>query len=164
MKKFFSTLVLSLSLMMAVTPRANALVGIYIGSTAVMALGGLVAATGGVWIAKGPADHERAAGRGFSLKGLLFIINGIILLDGDQAGEIEFTAMESSEKFSEKKVAIYNSELAELNAIHQTVQAELEAGSAANGQQLWAEYGSALSQETLEIAGHVGQKLLNSIE
>ena len=167
MKTLILSLVLSFSLFVTAIPRANAVVGLVVGAPVVMAVGGLIAVGGpslGLVLDELHPTGGMSGLTNFTLFIFLAVPLGMLILDEEQESELHFSHLERLAGFSNQELAIYHSELDELNAINQTIVSELSANQAIDAKALWTDYGSALSPETLKIAAAVGNSLLNQIK
>mgnify|MGYP003390206199 CR=1 FL=1 len=147
------------------TPKSHALVGWIVKSPTTRSVGGVVIAGGLAFSfigARTASDGWVALGNmigGWMVAGL-----GLVILNEQQIAEAEFTALNTTTKnYNDEELATYNSELAQLNAVHQTVVAQVRADANLDEVQLWREYGALLSPATLKIAAFNGQRLLNTI-
>ncbi len=173
MKKLLLSLSLCFGLVTATTPKSDAAVGALISAPAVMTVGGVVALVGGVGFAVVAHRTEGAGMEGlfeyifFGGAGLVTAGIGLVILDGDQQGELAFSRVAADSAahsgFSAAEIATYNRELSRLNAIQQTISAEVAGNPRLNTQARWQVLGARLSPATLEIAGHNGSAFLQHV-
>ncbi len=168
MKKSFTSLLLALTLMTTTlySPKSEALVGLLFKSKVVKVIGGIGSAGGATL---GIYGYVTAATAGSSigsvLGGAILMVYGIALggvgllvLDDETAADLEFKTIDlnSPEKyngFEAIDVAIYNSEVEELNAVRKTIASEVnDEENTDDAEALWLEYSYALSPETVAIA------------
>ena len=94
---------------------------------------------------------------------------GLIILDENKIADIEFKAVdpnhpESYPGFSREQVEVYNSELAQLNSIRQTMIAESnDEADTADAEVLWKEYAQYLNPSTVAIAEYNAAMFLKAI-
>lgn len=163
MKKLMNSLVLSLALLVVSTQKSHAVVGLLLGNPIVSAVGGLATLGGYAVTTHNSGDIASNLRHGFF--GLIVAVVGITLLGETQKAEIEFTAIQDSSKFTAEELAVYNSELEELNAINQTIAAEATAHpKTVDVEALWNEYGAVLSPETLKVASYTSYKLIKALK
>lgn len=177
MKKFITMLMLvSFVSTTTFTPKAEALIGLMFKAKSMKAIGGIGALggaviTGGSLIAIKTANNLATAilAATVSYAGLILAGVGLIILDDGQVADIEFRAIsdehaKSLTNFTESEIAIYNSEVEELNAIRQTVVAESEVSEdTKDAEKLWLEYSDALSPETFEIAKYQAKMFIEKL-
>ncbi len=127
------------------------------GSGVPIALAGLATAGGGLAYAKMNSDDM---GRAFF--GVVMFYTGLILLDED-SGEVSFDKISSDESrhltASADKIAIYNSEIDEVNTIFEEVVSGLNKNSTANdAKALWDDMSEFISPETYEVMQEIANK------
>ncbi len=176
MKKLLASLALSLGLIAGTTPKAEAVIGLIVSAPAVVTTGGVVAALGGGTAVISLINLQRRDcpedcvwnSIAFTLLGGAAAAVGIVILDGDQQGEIAYAPVSVStaghNQFSMAEIQTYNRELARLNAIQQTITAEVAANPRLDARARWLQLGARLSPATLEIAAFNGQQLLNQLK
>lgn len=162
MKRIFTSLVLALSIFTISSQRSHAVVGLATANPTIAALGGLAGVSSMVLFRNESGSVGESFVRGFWA--LIIGAVGVTLLDEKQEAEILFSAITSSTELSAKELSIYNSELLELNSIHQTITAELKADPKLNAKELWDQYSYALSPETLEVAQATAKSLFVSLK
>ncbi len=90
--------------------------------------------------------------------GIIFAAIGLVILDEKQISDIEFRAIDVQKPefyrgFTRAQVETYNSELAQLNSIRQTMIAESsDIEDTADAEALWKKYSTYLSNDTVQIA------------
>lgn len=163
MKKSITTLLLTLSLFTVTTQKSHAVVGLLLGNPAVTAVGGLATLGGFVFMNDTSGDIAQNFRRGFG--GLIAAVVGITLLSESQTAEIQFQPILSSPRFTADELETYNSELSELNAINQTITAEIAANPKnTDSEALWNEYGAVLSPDTIKVAAYTSNKLIKALK
>lgn len=101
--------------------------------------------------------------------GIIIAGVGVVILDDKNISDIEFKAIDSNKPesylgFTRAQVETYNSELAQLNSIRQTMIAESnDQEDTADAEVLWKTYSSFLSKDTVKIAEHNAAQFLNAI-
>lgn len=143
-------------------PKSEALIGLLVKKKVVKVIGGIGLAAGGVGVVSGVATISTATTLSSALGGVIFIYLGaiaggigLVILDDNTVVDMEFNQVtkELAPDFSEYDIAIYNSELEELNAIRKTIQAEVgENDTMEKAKDLWLDYSQVLSPETVAIA------------
>lgn len=173
MLKFLSSVAIALTLVFAPVQKSEAAVGL-IAAPAVIVVGGVVAAVGGVLTIDAFAEGPICTAPGFDgilsclftgVVGLSLAGVGLLILDGEQ--ELAFAEANSSMKHlkgvSAEEIAVYNSELDQLNAINAEITAEVKADKSVDAKARWSEMSSLVSPETMKIAALNGEALLKSI-
>jgi hypothetical protein len=167
MKKLMS-FVLSFTILlvatMPVAPKSEAIVGIIIKSRQARVIGGLSAGGGTLFsviiynaaLASG-ATGWAALQVGISAAvyvslGLTVGFLGLVVLDDKTVADFKFLPLEIQTGEHQEALEIYNSELDQLNAIKERIEADLEANESLDAKTLWDDYGSSLSPETLMVA------------
>jgi len=158
MKEFMkkSIVTLSLSAMVLMPIRSNAVVGALTSSAAGVVLGyavtGGAAYTGLRTMTKAKTFLQAMGGLAITVIGAYI---GIVVLDGENdisLGEIDEVQQEKM-GLSDQQVAVFNSELGQANMVLDTIKQEaLEANL--NGKEInlkWKDYSSYLSPETFEV-------------
>lgn len=158
MKQMFTSLVLALSIFTLSSQRSHAVVGLATANPTIAALGGLA----GLSATVSARTNDNIFGAIFW--GLVLGAVGITLLDENQEAEILFSPITSSSEFSTEELSVYNSELLELNSIHQTITAELKGDPKLEAKELWDQYSYALSPATLDVARSTTKALFNSLQ
>jgi hypothetical protein len=150
-----------------VAPKSHAVTGLLVKKKVVKVIGGIGMAGGGVltgmglaiagsnasgWAAVGAAIAAGVyLGYGIILGGI-----GLIILDDKQTvADVEFAKLAGTNAagMDAYAVAVYNSELEELNAVRKTIQAELDPeNSMEKARDLWNQYSGYLSPETKALA------------
>lgn len=146
--------------------KTHAVVGWIVKSPTVKSVGGVVMAGGLAFsVIGGRAASDGWVALGNFLGGLMVAGLGLIILDDQQAAEAQFSSLPFNyPKFTADEIKIYNNELEELNAIHQTVTQALEMDPNADTKELWLAYGEVLSPITMKIAAYNGERLLRSMQ
>lgn len=159
MKKTFTSLALSAGIFFSTMPSAQASVVAFLGQPATAVAAGLVYLTGGVVISSHHGVQTGAEGWGGRILRNMstpVAIIGLVILDGDQAGEMSFTKVpltsSSHQRFSKDEINTYNRELSQLNAIQQTLTREVANNPRTDINARWAQLATKLSPATLEIA------------
>lgn len=171
MKKLFVSLAVCLGIMVSTTPKSEAVVGAIVSAPAVMTVGGVVALAGGIGFTIAGA---RAEGNGFGgiieymIYGGIGLVTagiGLVVLEGTGTHEIRFNQVDGSlgGGFSASEIETYNHELTRLNAIQQTISAEVAAAPRMDVRSRWQRLGSRLSPATLEIAAFNGSAFLQRL-
>ncbi len=155
---------------------SHALIGLAFRSKPVKVIGAVGLAGGAVVGIYGYATALTAADLGAVLGGAILtgygaIIAGVglVILDEKQIADIEFQPIdvgrsELYQGFSRQQVETYNSELAQLNSIRQTMIAESnELGDTADAETLWKNYSQYLSKDTVLIAQKNAARFLEAI-
>lgn len=163
--RILSACLLSLALVTALVPKnSHAVVGLLIKSSTTKTVGGVVAVGGlGVAVLSGRIIAEGWTALGYALSGLMLAGIGLLVLDESQSAEVVYRKVQTVHGFSAADIATYNSEIEELNAIHQTVEAQLRADSSLDAVDLWNEYKNQLSPATIKLAAYHGKRLLESL-
>lgn len=159
-----------------VTPRpAQAIIGIAVASYALRTAGGITMLLGGAGVGAG-AIYAAYTGTAFVIGGttalgvgtLIATVTagiGLILLD-EKSGSLAFqtidvanTATYANAGVTADQVAVYNTEIDELNAARETIDSEMVRtnGSMEDAKVLWESYRSHFSPETITVAS----KLMN---
>jgi len=166
MKNAFFAFLLCFTVFAAQTQRSHAAIGAALSAPAAIVVGGVIAAAGAGSTAVCLGFNACIGGDGGTLDSLMLLIYipvaavGLLVLDGEQAGEISFTAVPSAQGFSADEVAAYNAELDELNAIAQTISAQAAADLHVDAKALWEQYAADLSASTVKIAALHAQQLI----
>lgn len=125
-----------------------------------MIVGGALIATGGLTSVHAPvfSDSRSYDGLLIGIIGLGVAAVGLLVLDQDGSKDVQFQALssESAQRLglSANSIETYNSELDELNAIKNSISAELsltESPSLEKSATLWSEYQGRLSAETMQV-------------
>ncbi len=172
--KFISSLAIALTLVFAPVQKSEAAVGL-VAAPAVIVVGGVVAAVGGVLTIDAFAAGPICTAPGFDgvlsclftgIIGMSVGAVGLLILDGEQ--ELAFSEARSSMKHlkgvSAEEIAVYNSELDQLNAINSEITAEVKADKSVDAKARWMEMSEHLSPETMKIAALNGKALLKSLK
>ena len=166
MRVFLASL-LCLSIFIGNTPKAEAVVAIAIKNRTVRTVGGVVTAAGvsGVTISAIVANVTGS----YSAIGLMILsvpvaIVGLVILDEKNA-DLKFSQLPLNKArvlaVSPEDIAIYNTEVEELNVVKETIESRVSAKSTeADIDYLWSEYKDTLSPETLKVAAQVTIKVL----
>lgn len=144
--------------------KSHAVVGWLVKSPTTRAVGGVVTASGGVYMlaARGVAEGWTALGH--AIGAMMVMGLGLIILDEEQTAEAQFRPIRGKlASFSTEEIATYNDEVDQLNAILQTVVDDLKRNPRLDEKELWLEYGPALAPATLQIASYNGKRLLESM-
>ena len=174
MLRFLSVFALSFTLIFAPVQKTEAAVGL-IAAPAIIVVGGVVAAAGGIATIDGFVSGPLCTMGSFdgvlscaffAITGMVVATVGIIILDGEQS--LAFSEVNSSMKHmkgvSAEDIATYNSELDQLNAINAEITAEVAADKSVDAESRWVKMSDLLSPATLKIAGLNGEALLKSIK
>lgn len=180
MKARFISMLLAVAIFFStsfVAPKAEAAVGLVIKNKVVKTIGGIAAGSGGGLLAAGVIITAGSTTFGWSalgsallaiaLTGGGLIVGGIglIVLDDKQTvADVEFVKLTKAlaPQFSDVDIAIYNSELDDLNAIRKTIQAEIkDAHSVKDANSLWLNYSQYLSAETKAMAEAQAANFIN---
>ncbi len=150
--------------------KSEAAIGLLMGKKTAVTVGGISTGTVAVSLVL-----TQAGAFTFSLGGaVLYALGvyvfgglGLIILDDDKLADIEFQKVKGDElndKFDSEAIAIYNDEIEQLNAIRKTMQSELtDDSSLEESKNLWSQYSSYLSPETIEIAGEMADRFVSRI-
>jgi hypothetical protein len=175
MKKFFASFAVTITLLFAPIQKADAAVGI-VATPAVLVVGGVVAAVGGVGlidtltdvglICKLPGFDGFFSCFGEFVVGAALSVAGLVILDGQQtlAFEEVSPSMKHLSGVSAEEIAVYNSELDQLNAINAQITAEVSANKNLDASARWSEMSDLLAPATMKIAALNGQALLKSLQ
>jgi hypothetical protein len=153
---------------------SHAAVGLIFKSRVVKTIGGIGSAGGltllGVSVIVGKTT-KTFSGLLYALVGIYYgvILGGVglIVLDDQTVADIEFMPLtaERAPQFDQGQLNIYNAELAELNAIRKTIQAETADSEALeDAAKLWNQYKAYLSPETVEIAEFQARQFLLELQ
>lgn len=169
MKNFITSLALSFGMLLVTTPKSEAIVGAIVSAPAAITIGGVMALAGvGTTTAVGTrvirCDWDCSLTTAFY--GIVATGVGIVVLDGNQAGEIAFAPVNTSSAghFSKSEIATYNKELTQLNAIQQTITHEVATKKNVDVNARWEVLGAKLSPATIEIAAANGAELLKQLK
>ena len=166
MRVFLASL-LCLSIFIGNTPKAEAVVAIAIKNRTVRTVGGVVTAAGvsGVTISAIVANVTGS----YSAIGLMILsvpvaIVGLVILDEKNA-DLKFSQLPLNKArvlaVSPEDIAIYNTEVEELNVVKETIESRVsDKSTEADIDYLWSEYKDTLSPETLKVAAQVTIKVL----
>jgi hypothetical protein len=160
-------ILLSLSVFIGNTPKAEAVVAFVIKNRTVRTVGGVVTAAGvtGVTISAIVANVTGSySALGIMIFSVPVALVGLVILDEKNA-DLKFSQLplEKSEilAVSPYDIAIYNTEVEELNVVKETIESRVsEKSSQADIDYLWSEYKDTLSPETLKVAAQVTIKVL----
>ncbi len=165
MKKIVLSFLLCLGLAGIPTQRAHATTTL-LGGPLVYAVGGGLIIAGGFmgimgyqrWVEN---NVRRPVARGtLSIIGtyvlLVPMFFGALMLDSEQEAELEFRVITDGQRglrdIAARDIAIYNSQVNELNAVYQTVTAEVARDASVLPQDRWEAYSDLLAPETLRVA------------
>jgi hypothetical protein len=166
MRVFLASL-LCLSIFIGNTPKAEAVVAIAIKNRTVRTVGGVVTAAGvsGFTISAIVANVTGS----YSAIGLMILsvpvaIVGLVILDEKNA-DLKFSQLPLKKArvlaVSPEDIAIYNTEVEELNVVKETIESRVsDKSTQADIDYLWSEYKDTLSPETLKVAAQVTIKVL----
>lgn len=174
MLKFLSSFAIALTLIFAPVQKSEAAVGL-IAAPAIIVVGGVVAAAGGIatidgfvggpFCKMGSFDGVLSCVF-FAITGMVVGAIGLVILDGEQS--LAFSEVDSSMKhlkgISSEEIAVYNAELDQLNAITAEITAEVAADKKVDAESRWNEMSDLLSPATMKIAGLNGEALLKSLK
>jgi hypothetical protein len=171
MKRIFLSFLIALTLITGMNQKpAEAAVGIATGGIALPIIGGIYIAAFGTILGfeadrfthLGPSDRLGSYRRSSLIADMtlssIFVALGIILLD-DQ-GNFEFAKLDAASaqklKVNSQELAIYNSEVQELNSISENVAQELQGSTdVQKSKAIWESYENAVSPETLVVARQI---------
>ncbi len=178
MKKILLGTVLTTSLLASnfIAPKADALIGVIFKNRIVKTIGGIGAIGGGTLGLYGAGiAYSSTATLGSAIAGAVFIAYGIVLggigviiLD-DKVSDIEFKKFDLDRpdlfgNFTLEEIQIYNSEIEQLNAIRQTISAEVsETEDTKDAEDLWNHYAPSLHPTTFEIAKAQAKEFVESL-
>lgn len=157
-------------------PKAHALVGLVAKSQTVKVIGGIgvgsgVVTVGSVFVyAATTTSTSLSSALGAVLIAYLGILVGglgLLILDDNTIADIEFMPVIESktDEFNDYDIAVYNSELEELNAVRKTIQAETsDDATFEDVNKLWVEYRDVLSPETVAIAEAISAEFVNNLQ
>lgn len=140
MKSIVLTILLALSINMATTPKAEAVVGLATGNL-VLAVSGIGVTGTGLVISAGAQDG-----------GLMFLLGaiwGTIMLDGENGQEVAFEELTDENildaELTQAEVLAFDRNLEEINLVTNQIASELgENSTIEESQALWADYSQAL--------------------
>lgn len=89
-------------------------------------------------------------------------ILGIIVLDDKSVNEFRFLPLDNVENHD--AIAIYNSELDQLNAIKERIEFEYDQNPKVDTKALWNEYAQSLSPETFGVAQAIADGFVKQIQ
>jgi hypothetical protein len=162
MKAFLAT-VLSVSILFSTAPKAEAGVGLLLRDEAVKSMGGIVGVSGLATLGGGIFLSSIFGYNGVLamavVVGYSAAITGLIILDEKNA-DLRFTPMTLETAgglgVTSAELAVYNSEVEELNLIRSEVESRINRQSTQEEvNQIWMGYKDYLSPETMKVAGLV---------
>lgn len=176
MKRFLGVF-LAISLFVStnfMAQKSEAAVGFIVANKVVKVVGGISAGTGALMAGSGliyatttsTMKSSMLAIVGLAYGGIILGL-GLIVLDDNTVADMEFVSVNAEElpEFTPETIAVYNSELEELNSIRKTMLAELsEDHDVEASKKLWNEYKSYLSPETVEVAEHQAEKFIQALQ
>jgi hypothetical protein len=171
MKRLLASVLLVCMFSMTIAPkRADAAIGFIAKSRALKAIGGTVTGVGAITIGVAGLSASSIGWGALYLIVMGFYggLLGLVILD-DQDGNVSYNPL-SKELAGElainpEALAIYNSEVAELNSIKEIVEAKLTKDSTVeDAKSIWQEYSEYLSPETMEVAGIVSKHVLENLK
>jgi hypothetical protein len=177
MKKFLIMTTLILGVMnTGLAQNSHALIGLAFKSKPVKVVGAVGAVGGSMIAVWGYTTALTATNLGVLLAGAIWtgygvIIGGVglVILDDKNISDIEFKALDANRPesyvgFTREQVETYNSELAQLNSIRQTMIAESsDEADTADAEVLWKKYSAYLSNDTVQIAQKNAAQFLSAI-
>lgn len=166
MKAFVFALLISLTAFH--TTPSQALVGVALQKKSIKAIGGIAAAGGGTLAVMGIVAGKSASGLAaaatamFTGAGFLGFLGGLVILEGDRAGELSFSQITNETRdnypeLSDGEIEQFNQQvdLKKLNAISQTITMELaqvEKDEVEAAKELWLQYSQSLHPNTAKVA------------
>jgi hypothetical protein len=167
----FLAFMITLMATMPISQKSEAAVGLIIRSRTTAVVGGLGAAGGYIFssIIYHAAVTSGATGLAalqigisaavFMSLGLTVGVLGLVVLDDNSVNEFKFLPID--EKLNPApEVKIFNQEIDQLNAIKETIEAAVDADPKVNTAELWDEYSSLLSPETMSVARAIAQSFM----
>lgn len=170
MPKFLLSFFLSVSLLLAFPLEGRATVGL-VTAPALIAVGGVVAATGGIGFIDGTLEGPLCRIKKFdgvlscvifAVSGLVVAALGLVILDGEKS--LAFSRMDLSmphlSGVTEEELSVYHDELDQLNFIAREITEEASKTTDFDARSRWLELGNLLSPASLKLAGLSGEAFL----
>jgi len=134
---------------------------------------GGVMVLGGVLLGASAGASQNGIGFGAALLGVVGILFGLVVLDGEGSRDIAFSTITEDQAaqlgLSEAQAQAYNSELSEINAIRETIQADVltqvDKGEDVTAQTVsdsWQSYRGVLSADAFLALEKVSMQLANA--
>jgi hypothetical protein len=170
---------LSLTANTVAPKRAEAVVGLALNVPAALVIAGIAGtlgltgflATVGMAVGMGPGADEQEPFPTLYACEALGMLGGVILLEGPKGPAVRFVPMTDEQAgkvgLSREQQVAFNDNVDEINGVAETIGSELSAQpspSVGASQALWAKYGSALGEETLEAVAKVSAAALQASE
>lgn len=158
---------LSCFLLISHTPNASAAVGLAIKNRTVRVVGAVVTAAGAGSLAISSLIASTIGSYtavGFAILSVPVALTGFVILDEKNA-DLKFGQISEEKarllKVTREEVAVYNSEVEELNVVKEMIESRVtEKSKQAVIDRLWQEYKDTLSPETLKVAAQITIKVL----
>lgn len=170
MKKLAAIMALSLGVLVTSVTPARAATALLLNAPAVVTIGALTS-LGGFTFSMAALRNIEVNGHNPTDQVVFYISRaatflGLIVLDDDQAGEINFAPVShmSAAHFSKSEIATYNKELSQLNAIQQTITHEVATHKNVDVKARWEALGTKLSPATIEIAAFNSAELMKQLK
>ena len=149
--------------------KADAAIGLIAKSKTTTTIGaistGVVGGTYGL-AALGAFSFNLGSAIVFALGVVTFGGLSLIVLDDKTIADLEFSQMDLDYRgYTSEEIQMYNAELAQLNAIRQTIQDEIsEKTTIKESKKLWAEYKLMLHPFTVKIAEDMATKFTKNLK
>jgi hypothetical protein len=153
---------------------ASAIVGLIVSQKIIKVVGGVIGGTGAIGVASGFITGAAATTLATGLKAVILIVYGaatmgigLIILDGESEGNIEFQPLMLSDArelgINSDDLEIYNENVEMLNSIKETIYSELSYDENLDTAQLWDEYAQVIDPAAMIVAKKVVNKFLSNL-